>query len=217
MRKFALAFAAAAALYGTTPAEAATTLIDEDFESGFGVFTPTGQVGINAGSDYIACCGVTGSAANLANHFASFGSGDQPSGTLTSPTFDFTSGNTYTLDFDFAELGSGTEQFFVEIWTGSTLSASVILTSAANNDLDTTFSHVIVPFTPLFGGGLSYLTIHSAGGSSVDSILDNFVFTTSADIPSTSGVPEPATWAMMLLGMGAVGMAMRRRKVPVLT
>ena len=29
-------------------------------------------------------------------------------------------------------------------------------------------------------------------------------------------VPEPATWAMMLLGFGAVGFAMRRRRSPVL-
>lgn len=29
-------------------------------------------------------------------------------------------------------------------------------------------------------------------------------------------VPEPATWAMMLLGFGAVGFAMRRRRTPVL-
>jgi len=28
---------------------------------------------------------------------------------------------------------------------------------------------------------------------------------------SPSGVPEPATWAMMLLGFGGIGMAMRRR------
>ena len=29
-------------------------------------------------------------------------------------------------------------------------------------------------------------------------------------------VPEPSTWAMMLLGFGAVGFAMRRRRTPVL-
>ena len=29
-------------------------------------------------------------------------------------------------------------------------------------------------------------------------------------------IPEPATWAMMLLGFGAVGVAMRRRRAPVL-
>jgi hypothetical protein len=31
-----------------------------------------------------------------------------------------------------------------------------------------------------------------------------------------AAVPEPATWAMMLLGFGAVGFAMRRRRAPVL-
>jgi hypothetical protein len=29
-------------------------------------------------------------------------------------------------------------------------------------------------------------------------------------------VPEPATWAMMLLGFGAMGIAIRRRRQPVL-
>jgi hypothetical protein len=29
-------------------------------------------------------------------------------------------------------------------------------------------------------------------------------------------VPEPATWAMMLLGFGAMGMVIRRRRKPVL-
>ena len=35
----------------------------------------------------------------------------------------------------------------------------------------------------------------------------NFLYTTA-----TSAVPEPATWAMMILGMGAIGFAMRRRQ-----
>ena len=33
--------------------------------------------------------------------------------------------------------------------------------------------------------------------------------------PVTAAVPEPATWAMMLLGFGAVGYAMRRRRARV--
>lgn len=33
---------------------------------------------------------------------------------------------------------------------------------------------------------------------------------------STAAVPEPATWAMMLLGFGAIGMASRRRRTQVL-
>ena len=51
-----------------------------------------------------------------------------------------------------------------------------------------------------------------------NSVLNSYGFETSAetgifgttDIPAA--VPEPATWAMMLVGFGAVGFAMRRRK-----
>jgi hypothetical protein len=47
----------------------------------------------------------------------------------------------------------------------------------------------------------------------------NFSGSTTADpasfsfnsVAATGAVPEPATWAMMILGMGAVGFAMRRR------
>ena len=35
-------------------------------------------------------------------------------------------------------------------------------------------------------------------------------------LPPSGAVPEPATWAMMLLGFGAVGVSMRRRRRTVL-
>lgn len=35
------------------------------------------------------------------------------------------------------------------------------------------------------------------------------------DINLTGAIPEPATWAMMMLGFGAIGSAMRRRKTSV--
>lgn len=35
-------------------------------------------------------------------------------------------------------------------------------------------------------------------------------------LPAAVGsVPEPATWSMMILGFGAIGVAMRRRKLTV--
>jgi len=39
---------------------------------------------------------------------------------------------------------------------------------------------------------------------------------TNANLPGTPPVPEPATWAMMLVGFAGIGVAMRRRRKPVL-
>lgn len=48
---------------------------------------------------------------------------------------------------------------------------------------------------------------------------DQWVMLTEADFtgtnPSVGGVPEPASWAMMLIGFGLVGNAMRRRKASI--
>lgn len=70
-----------------------------------------------------------------------------------------------------------------------------------------------------FNPGLNYgllgdtITINWAGTDSFDVVTYDAVF----DITAASGVPEPATWAMMLLGFGAIGFAMRRRNRRELT
>lgn len=48
--------------------------------------------------------------------------------------------------------------------------------------------------------------------SDYSNAIDNVVLQLSARQPG--GVPEPATWAMMVVGFGAVGSALRRRKAP---
>jgi PEP-CTERM motif len=40
----------------------------------------------------------------------------------------------------------------------------------------------------------------------------NFSFGTSGVFPAPGGVPEPATWAMMIIGFGGVGAVIRRRR-----
>ncbi|MEO9470373.1 PEPxxWA-CTERM sorting domain-containing protein [Parasphingorhabdus sp.] len=60
-------------------------------------------------------------------------------------------------------------------------------------------------FTAATAGSFSF-RFASPDADNVGPLLDNVVL----DI--TSSVPEPATWAMMILGFGLVGGAMRRRK-----
>lgn len=71
--------------------------------------------------------------------------------------------------------------------------------------------------TSNFVPGLTYglagdtITINWGGTSTQNSFQATF------DVASQGAVPEPATWAMMLLGFGFVGGAMRSRRRPKLT
>jgi hypothetical protein len=93
-------------------------------------------------------------------------------------------------------------------------------TSAFNNIDFTSIFFNGVAFTPVSTGkyeiweladtvvtaGNQTLTVAGTAGSSA-----SYVGTGSF---SPSAVPEPGTWAMMIIGFGAIGVAMRRRRSP---
>ena len=199
MRQLAFALAATAALLVAQPVGAAI-LISENFESGFGVFTPIGQVGINTGQDYANCCGTTGTPASLANHFASFGSGGAPSGTLmfTAPTLQ---DQLYTLTFDYAAFGAGSDQ--ISLYLNGTQIGGIL--PVAVNDSANGFLPYLINF---IAPGPVTIRFFSDGAPNADGVIDNVLLTG----PVAGGVPEPSTWAMMLLGFGAIGASMRYRR-----
>ncbi|MDE2621119.1 MAG: PEP-CTERM sorting domain-containing protein [Sphingomonadales bacterium] len=47
------------------------------------------------------------------------------------------------------------------------------------------------------------------------STSDSGYWVASQITTATAAVPEPATWGMMMLGLGVIGVAMRRRRAPV--
>jgi hypothetical protein len=58
----------------------------------------------------------------------------------------------------------------------------------------------------MVGPGTYTLNIQGTPGTQNGSLSGNVAFTAAA------AVPEPGTWAMMLLGFGAIGYSMRRRR-----
>lgn len=92
-----------------------------------------------------------------------------------------------------------------EVWTASYL---LYLTAGPGAGAPT-----LVNFNP---GLINELRVQSTGGdlaglggSSVGAVLDDFTYD---DMPGTNAIPEPATWAMMIAGMGAIGGALRRKR-----
>jgi hypothetical protein len=198
MRTLLLASVAAFAL----PVSAqAADITFEDFESAPYQFTLVGNANVQNGYNYQACCGTTGSVAALSNNFVAFGGGNLPSGVIFT-SIPTVAGRSYTIAFDYGALGAtGALDPLVLSINGQQV-ASVMFERPANNNLDQTFARTSYSFVA--NGSATTFSFNSLGNANVDAVLDNVSF--------ASGVPEPATWGLMILGFGAVGAAMRRRR-----
>lgn len=119
-------------------------------------------------------------------------------------SFATTSGATYNLSFYYANnpYPSGVDSAVVTVTgAGSLLSSGFTHTTSTPSNMDW------VHFTGSFTANSSLTTLafnETAGGGNAGVFLDN--------VSVTGGVPEPTTWAMMLVGFGGLGVALRRRR-----
>jgi hypothetical protein len=98
---------------------------------------------------------------------------------------------TYTIDF-------GADQFSGALAGSSAATATTGL-------FDLLFTYTITAGTGRFAGGTgSFIGAGTADVRHAPPSIVNLSF---------SAVPEPGTWAMMLLGFGAIGMVVRRRRI----
>ena len=125
---------------------------------------------------------------------------------------DLTTDGAFNGSLDFSNDLSGLYSVIVSSSTpGAVLDslslAGILGTSGSFSTTGTTNSlSLLVPFT---GAGDYRLSFGGTAPVNGAAVTGNLTFRVQA-------VPEPATWAMMLLGFGAVGFVIRRRGRPVL-
>jgi len=149
-------------------------------------------------------------------------------GVLTSGNYAFAAGDIVTLTVDISgNQRGGNDDFQMRLLWGFNMQL---------NDLGYILNGVATPFAPGVGGleflylnpipsnypynnwgiyftatqaGNVHFDLVTGGADNVGPIIDN------VQLDVTPGVPEPATWAMMIGGFALAGAAMRRRKATV--
>lgn len=195
--------AAAAAMAMAAPLEAAT-VANENFEAGASGWTNnlTEDPGANTGG--------------FTRHLGRYGSGG-----TTSKTFALSGTQTgVTVSFDFYRIDSWDGELFratitdgVNTFTNST--QGFYYDGGPTNIYNQTWSDAIKPITFNFATTASSITLSFSSTLDQDVTdeawgVDNLLITDNAP----GGVPEPSAWALLIIGFGAVGGALRRGAKP---
>ena len=180
----------------------------------------SGSAGTTGGPNYgVIFSSNTLTGCTQPNACANVNSAGNPSG---SNVIFFQSGGASTMDvtggFDTGFSFFYTAPFFsgsVNVWSGldstGTLLATLLLPTTANGaNTPGCFGTNFCPYVP-FGVTFSGFAHSVNFGGSNDQIGFDDITLGSA---TAGGVPEPATWAMILMGFGLVGFGLRNRRKP---
>jgi len=130
------------------------------------------------------------------------------------------------VEFDDTNASTGTQTAYFNFFVSPTMLGTFSATVATNPASTVTLLELLTGGTMSTPGG-SLVTSTPGTQLTWGSLTANTWYTfrytanmsTGGDISGTASfypVPEPSTWALMLLGFGGIGMAMRRRRRPAL-
>lgn len=152
-----------------------------------------------------------------------FTSGTTSNGSAPGTLSSFVGGGTGAFAGQFCSGSCGTINDIASLAIGGSVSPFFTLTNGVVFSLDNITSidrstHDILGFmgTGTFSGTLGGVAITPTSGNFLFSTQGGSVTTFSATATGAAAVPEPATWALMLLGFAGIGMTLRRRRRPAL-
>ena len=131
------------------------------------------------------------------------------SGTL-SQALNTVAGDVYSVSFELANLGSPPNAFSVTVGGKTILDEDTVVSSSIFGGLYYVFTDYNKTFTATSSSTPLQFTFVQTPSYFV---LDNVSVQGTPGTTVGSAVPEPATWALMLVGFGMVGAAMRQRKL----
>jgi hypothetical protein len=117
----------------------------------------------------------------------------------------------YQTTFSLAGFNAATA-FISGGWSSDNNGVAILLNGVDTGNLGTDFAQFSIGFVPF-----SITSGFNSGVNTLDFIVNNGGGPTALRVEMTgaadlAGVPEPATWAMMLAGFGGVGALMRSRR-----
>ena len=194
--KIILGALVAATAMMAAPASAAELVSNGNFESGsLSGWTSSGNVAVGTVPYFGLGSGAYGS------YLAAFNGGNTTPNGVLSQAIGTTAGALYNFAFNYGVTNGGGQSLLVSVLDATTSAVLATQTVSTTSQSPQAFT---LNFTAASGSSIiRFADVATNNSTNQDIAIDN--------VSVSGAVPEPATWAMMMLGFGAMGFAMRRR------